>query len=53
MVTGSWAAAVTARAEARARELSEVKAELADLLRELQKPVLVVIDDGSTGRSSA
>lgn len=44
-VADSMAAAVTARAEARAREVSEVKAEVAGLLRELGKPVLVVMDD--------
>jgi predicted KAP-like P-loop ATPase len=41
----AWASAVTARLEARRRELSEVKQELAELLRELQLPLLVVVDD--------
>lgn len=41
----SWAATLSASVEARQRGLSEVKAELAGLLAELERPLVVVIDD--------
>jgi len=41
----SWAAALAASAEQKARGLAEVKVELAGLLQKLKRPLLVVMDD--------